>query len=212
MRRGMIQVEQFVTDAEKGNGHTAAWVVDSGVPEGVLDRLDTLRCELPIPAMEMNRRVAQRLFFCDVEGWVKAAIEEAVHGAGLARTRVSPWLRFLQYKTSGARLAAHVDYQWIPGYASAELPGYVGEEEATTHSFLLYLTDCEEGGETLLLDRQGDGREETHAVRAAVRPRRGRLLVFPHGCLHAGAPVARLPKAMLRGDLRLPPARPSPRP
>jgi hypothetical protein len=36
---------------------------------------------------------------------------------------------------------------------------------------------------------------------ADVKPVRGRLLVFPHACPHAGRPVVDAPKLVLRGEL-----------
>ena len=43
---------------------------------------------------------------------------------------------------------------------------------------------------------------EAMEVLAAVAPARGRLLLFPHACPHAGAAVAVVPKLFLRGELR----------
>jgi len=74
----------------------------------------------------------------------------------------------------------------------------------STHTFILYLTDCESGGETILL-RQVPGRRFTMSMQentlATVRPRAGRLLVFPHACPHAGAEVTCVPKLLLRGEM-----------
>ena len=41
----------------------------------------------------------------------------------------------------------------------------------------------------------------TAAALADVKPVRGRLLVFPHDCPHAGRPVVDAPKLVLRGEL-----------
>merc|ERR1712070_996788 len=99
---------------------------------------------------EVNRRAAQRCFFCDAQGWILERLEAVMQAAGY-EAEVSPLMRFLVYKNAGVPLAPHEDYQWLPGYVSAEIPGYGPEGWETTHSFLLYLTDCEKGGETLLL-------------------------------------------------------------
>ena len=110
----------------------------------------------------------------------------------------------------------------------------------STHTFLLHLRDCSEGGETVLLDtlrNQGGGiigtttgdrqmrvkaasaaqakakrrrienegpvaSHENEHVLASVAPRRGRLLLFPHVCPHAGLEVVDAPKLFLRGELR----------
>ena len=74
----------------------------------------------------------------------------------------------------------------------------------STHTFILYLTDCESGGETVLL-RQVPGRRfaltEQENILAAVRPCAGRLFVFPHACPHSGAEVTCVPKLLLRGEM-----------
>ena len=66
-------------------------------------------------------------------------------------------------------------------------------------TFILYLTDCSAGGETVLLDQL----VQPSAVLATVTPRRGRLLVFPHACPHKALPVVAhgLPKILLRGEM-----------
>jgi hypothetical protein len=76
---------------------------------------------------------------------------------------------------------------------------------SSTHTFLLYLRTCAAGGETALLE---DVKSPAGAVGACtapalanVKPVRGRLLVFPHNCPHAGRPVIDAPKLVLRGEL-----------
>eukprot|EP00122_Pirum_gemmata_P015496 Pgem_evm1s14483 len=56
--------------------------------------------------------------------------------------------------------------------------------------------DKDIGGEELVDRRYGvtNGCNVDDVVIAAVKPRRGRLLVFPHVTPHAGLPVLRLPK------------------
>ena len=60
-------------------------------------------------------------------------------------------------------------------------------------------------GETALLASPkaptgAEGAAEAEAL-ADVKPTRGRLLVFPHECPHAGRPVVDAPKVVLRGEL-----------
>ena len=113
-----------------------------------------------------------------------------------------PLMRFLHYPSPGGSLPAHVD-----------LPRVVDGGARTTHSFLLYLTDCELGGETLLLEaKPGDAKlvgaggvaagERQTLARSA--PRRGRLLLMPHACPHSAAPVISAPKLLIRGEMLLP--------
>ena len=104
-------------------------------------------------------------------------------------------------------MAPHVDLSRVD-------PFCVGRR--STHTFLLYLTDCAAGGETALLRRlprnddggngggQGGGDNDQNDgdnLLAAVAPRRGRLLLFPHACPHEGRPVVDVPKVFLRGEL-----------
>mmetsp|Transcript_85063 Transcript_85063/g.273824 ORF Transcript_85063/g.273824 Transcript_85063/m.273824 type:complete len:134 (-) Transcript_85063:188-589(-) len=129
-------------------------------------------------------------------------------------------MRFLRYKLAGVDLKPHDDKQWLPGHKAqvdvpfltdpqllcdenyADLSARVGAAEKTTHSFLLYLTDCDVGGETQILERMvarvGD---DPSVVSAVCAPRRGRVFLFPHVCPHSGAPVPKLPKLVLRGDV-----------
>ena len=51
-----------------------------------------------------------------------------------------------------------------------------------------------------VLDLKADGGD----VIAAVAPRRGRVLIFPHACPHDGATVVEVPKLLLRGEVVLP--------
>jgi hypothetical protein len=77
----------------------------------------------------------------------------------------------------------------------------------STHTFLMYLTDCEQGGETILLkDLKRENRQDENEVLALakVQPRRGRLLLFPHLCPHEGLPIRELyPKVLVRGEVSL---------
>ncbi len=68
-----------------------------------------------------------------------------------------------------------------------------GEESKLT--FMIYLSDVEEGGETLFFTRGGDEQ------RFAVRPVAGKALAFEHLQLHAGASVVRGRKYVLRTDV-----------
>lgn len=130
------------------------------------------------------------------------------------RAAMAP-LRFLHYPHAGGALPPHIDL----ARAHPTLPGL-----RSTHTFLLYLSDCDKGGETALLDRLpaptnnnpgaavaagattaaptallcGDDPANTLA---AVAPKRGRLLFFPHSCPHEGRAVVDAPKVCLRGEL-----------
>ena len=52
----------------------------------------------------------------------------------------------------------------------------------------------------MLLEKEGPNVSASGQVLARVEPRRGRLLVFPHACPHAGLAVIDAPKLLLRGE------------
>jgi len=135
------------------------------------------------------------------------------------RCHVFRYQRFLEYHKMGSELDPHTD-----GNKVCE------ETDLTsTHTLLLYLTDCTEGGETVLLtkcskdyetsvgfleQRLEDDQVQTGQKNScmtsndpillyATRPRRGRILVFPHTTPHAGAKVISLPKICLRAEVSL---------
>jgi 2OG-Fe(II) oxygenase superfamily len=135
-------------------------------------------------------------------------------------------MRFLTYSHAGSCSPPHTD-----------LSRRTQDGKCSTHTFLLYLTDCESGGETRLLrsvnpksravdalsDGRGSGRREdvedvsgavspvaisatdsasaASNVLATIRPRRGRMLIFPHSCPHEGRAADSLPKILLRGEM-----------
>ena len=70
----------------------------------------------------------------------------------------------------------------------------------STHTFLLYLKDTADGGETALLESvHGD-------ALASVPPRAGTMLIFPHRCPHVGRPLGESSKVVLRGELAVEPS------
>ncbi len=164
-------------------------------------------------SMERKRSdtCATRAHFCDVRGWARAAVLRAARASGMPARGVHPQFRILHYPTPGGVMAPHVDLSKALDPVDSTWSGEGGEVAgskpalATTHTFLLYLRTCDAGGETALL------REVKWAAGAAgaagaqslaeVKPLRGRLLVFPHECPHAGRPVIDTNKLVLRGEL-----------
>jgi len=177
-------------------------VIDGAFGEEFLDCLASLWSRLAL-APKDKASPTERGYYSDAEGRVTRALDSAAALAPPpANGRALPQMRFLRYAEPGGALPAHVD---LPRIGPAGV--------RTTCSFLLYLTDCPQGGETLLLQGlPGDaalaasggvapgGRETL----ARVAPRRGRLLLMPHACPHAAAPTVDVPKVLVRGEL-LPP-------
>ena len=186
-------------DPSKAGEHAGAGAcyIDGGVAESVLVALETLfHC---LPLAERNRSTytsnrivdADRSYYSDTEGWVVTALREAVRAAGggaPCEGEAMVNMRFLSYTQAGGGLPPHVD-----------LSRTRRDGRTSLCTFILYLADCEAGGETVLLERLA----QPSRVLAAVTPRRGRLLLFPHLCPHMAAEVVAegLPKVLLRGEM-----------
>jgi hypothetical protein len=217
-----------------------AMLVDHCFDSKWLEAMDSLYAQLPLVGSERARTCAVRSYHCDVDGFIADALQPVVecalqqqheqykqyeHGKSAGRCTVLPRCRFLTYLELGGDMQPHVDL-------SKQLDEYEPRCHAkSTHTFMIHLADCDQGGETVFLthlnsigSRQVDGRDkkpepglEPHqqnesyleemdrlqTVLGAAAPRRGRLVVFPHGCPHAGLSVLAVPKKFLRGELLL---------
>lgn len=155
-----------------------------------------------------------RYYFCDAEEWVQTMLEECVDAVRIALlatkdtvrreasyapstgssirpsppTSIFQHIRFLNYERPGGILPPHVDLCRVDSASGLR----------STHTFILYLTDCGEGGGTALLHQLKDPR-----VMSVVQPKRGRALIFPHICPHSGLEVVRAPKLLMRGEIML---------
>ena len=201
--------------------------VDNGFSTGWLRRLDDMWAVLPAHIADATARntssksyamtCATRSLFCDTEGWVEAELaplakqlmlHTAAAGMELAEIKILPRMRFLCYKSQGGNMQPHVDLAKRDPSGSG-----TSNVRLSTHTFMVHLADCKVGGETVLLSKltgavadlgtggsSGEG-QLPDGVLAAVSPVRGRLLIFPHLCPHAGLPVDSVPKLFLRGEL-----------
>lgn len=196
--------------------------VDNGLSRGWLDRLHDVWAGLPAHIADTTENTssksyaltcAKRSLFCDTEGWVEAELaplaeqllmRTAATGTRVAELKVLPRMRFLHYNVPGGNMQPHVDLAKRDPASSVRL---------STHTFMVHLATCQRGGETVLLSKlmgamaaidatssSGEG-QLPDGVLAAVRPVRGRLLIFPHMCPHAGLAVSSVPKLFLRGEL-----------
>jgi hypothetical protein len=184
---------ETLIDWKSDHPGAGSFVFDDCVTSNYVDHLVMLRNSLPVHKSQKDKAglCSVRSYFCDAEGWIAPLLCKVLTG-GFRRKDVQtsdvsvlPHMRFLCYEERGAVLAPHVDLCRVHPFTG----------ERSSHSFLLYLTDCDEGGETILLDNS----EEEVAV-ARVKPRRGRLLVFPHCLRHEGAKVEDVPKLLIRGE------------
>ncbi|OQR82646.1 hypothetical protein ACHHYP_15730 [Achlya hypogyna] len=170
-------VELIPADASHPGAGSGYW--DDLFPESFLARLEHLHSTLPVAPKE-KASCSNRSYFCDSIGTVMNAVE-----ARCGR-RLFPNMRFLHYESIGGYLPAHTD-----------LSRTDADGVTSTTTFILYLTSCSSGGETNLLSSMAPDR----SVLAPVKPKRGRLLIFPHICPHEGGRVESVPKLLLRGEM-----------
>jgi 2OG-Fe(II) oxygenase superfamily len=97
---------------------------------------------------------------------------------------ISDFFRISRYDVGG-RFAWHTDSTYA-----------ADREHVGVHTLLLYLNDDFEGGHTDVR-AQEDGSE----VVRSVTPRTGRVVVFHHMLVHAGLPVIRGSKIVLRTEV-----------
>jgi len=200
----------FVTAVvPRGSDHPGAGAatVDGAFDDVFLGRLTSMLSSLPV-APKDKASPTDRAYFADTEGWVTARLNAAVCAAAAAlglpdAAETIPLMRTLIYPEPGGQLPPHVD---LP--RSDHATG-----RRSTYTFILYLSDCEEGGETAILESlpgdaalaaSGGVAPGERKVLATIQPRKGRLLIFPHHAPHAGLPVVDAPKVVLRGEV-LPP-------
>ena len=165
---------------------TNSFMVDNALPEELLCRIESLWRSLPVAEKKGTSgsdHIIHRSYFCDAEGWIQEAVAAALSGTECLGAL--DCIRFLHYFTPGGMLPPHLDL------SKTSASGI-----RSTHTLLVYLADCTQGGETVLLESLEPGSREL----AAVRPRRGRMLIFPHNCPHKAEPVVEVPKVVLRGE------------
>jgi len=170
-----------------------AFMVDSGFDEPFLEELEKLYGHLPNGLKgepKGSDLCIERRYYCDAVGVIMRHIKGLLKPLVDRGFEPMPQMRFLRYFEVGGSLPPHVDL------ARTDNRG-----RRSTHTFILYLDGCREGaeggGETVLL-HEAKGEEEW----ARVAPKRGRLLVFPHMTPHMAREVTRIPKLLLRGELR----------
>lgn len=215
-------------------------VLDHFCDTGWLDRMEEQRRSLPLDA---KRPTVDRRFFVDDErrgivSELERILSDALALGGVGNTRSSArrngcsapstlqvhcnkYLRILEYSQPGSGLSPHTDGIKVCEETNVK----------STHTLLLFLSDCARGGETVLLDGSdgwsqragvvvpadrvfqhppgnGTGLDVTDGCRATrvslgVAPRRGRIVVLPHAWPHAGALCQSVPKLLLRAEIAL---------
>ncbi|CAE6930447.1 ASB2 [Symbiodinium sp. CCMP2592] len=188
---------QWLITLDSDAAGAGSCILDDTLADDFLCQVDHLFASLPVAARTKSCS-SDRSYYCDSEGWIQEAFQRAFLAAqdkhrelvDLQLEVTMPHMRFLHYADVGGGLPPHLD-----------LVRTDEKGRRSTHTFILYLSDCSGGGgETVLLHRMEDNAK---AVLAAVEPRRGRLLLFPHLCPHLARPTVVVPKLLLRGEVRL---------
>ena len=131
-------------------GDHTGYVLDNALPSSYMSKLQCLRKSLPIDT-EKKKTAAHRRFLCAENDlmWIRDGLVSAIR-EGLSETkdvnnniivRVLPWMRFLEYIEPNGSLGPHTD-------------ALIRCKETniwSTHTLLLFCSDCEVGGETTLL-------------------------------------------------------------
>ena len=141
-------------------GDHTGYVLDNALSSDYMSKLQNLRTSLPIDK-EKKKTAAARRFLCaeDELEWIRVGLVEAIrqgllesdeeltfsggdndHGNELI-IRVLPWMRFLEYTTPNGSLGPHTD----------ALIRCKETDIWSTHTLLVFCSDCEVGGETTLL-------------------------------------------------------------
>ncbi|KAL3792351.1 hypothetical protein ACHAWO_000901 [Cyclotella atomus] len=206
----------------KDHPGAGACIVDDSVSESDLQRLEQLGKSLPLVACDgsddkmnitkSNDKVQyrpNRSYYCDSEQVIQDMLQPCIDAARIKlksyrvdsdetvqtssqdMTKAPPssvfhHLRFLHYNQKGGLLPPHVDLCRVDDSSG----------HRSTHTFILYLTNCKSGGGTALLQHLSDPK-----VLAVAEPKRGRALIFPHMCPHSGQEVDSVPKILLRGEV-----------
>jgi hypothetical protein len=172
--------------------------IDNCFTEEFLTQLENLWAQCP-ETPPAKPSCSSRYYIGDSICFVRRAISQALTAAlqatraetendascGLRCSNVFAHMRFLRYSMPGGSLPPHEDLS-----RTDPLLGRV-----STHTFILYLSSCSSGGETILLRNMCDTNDGIY-----IKPVRGRLLLFPHKCIHEGATVVDCPKLLLRGE------------
>jgi hypothetical protein len=206
---------------DKNHAGNGAFYIDGLLTESEMIFLDTLVESIP-PAdatevkkkkVDKNIPCSLRHYFCDAEGYLCHLISNRIqknlsnkqenkhlheheheHGHS-SNVYVFPHMRILNYDQAGGELLPHIDLTKVDPLS----------KRRSTHTFILYLRDCDKGGETALLKKLSESGPKAYheVIDPPVCPRRSRILVFPHACPHQGMKVISTPKILLRGEVLL---------
>jgi hypothetical protein len=201
-------------------------VIDDTCTMQWLDMVRTMRIELPLNS---KRPTVNRRFLCDskrelvstIEKMVLQGLEKAGFNTNEFTVFCNKYMRILEYDRKGSELLPHRD-----GTKTCDETGH-----KSSHTLLLFLSYCENGGETILMDGKGDwpmqrnisvsnerrfrhweqknekyqdvsDADKTH-VCIGIQPIKGRIFLFPHNWPHAGGTCESIPKIALRAEMTI---------
>jgi hypothetical protein len=194
---------------------TDSFYIDNAFCDSFVDDLvnihDSLSKEVTQEQQHQHKpqstNAARRSHYCDTEGWVCQFITNALKRYNLhyqqeeSLQHVFPHFRFISYigeDDTTSFLKPHIDFSVLDRSSGNQ----------SKYTFILYLTTVENGGETVLLDQLPSMKKDSSglnhedlSIRCAVQPVKGRLFVFKHEHGHAGLPVVKGDKLILRGDV-----------
>eukprot|EP00747_Dinoflagellata_sp_TGD_P180211 gnl/TRDRNA2_/TRDRNA2_32277_c0_seq1.p1 gnl/TRDRNA2_/TRDRNA2_32277_c0~~gnl/TRDRNA2_/TRDRNA2_32277_c0_seq1.p1 ORF type:complete len:282 (+),score=52.79 gnl/TRDRNA2_/TRDRNA2_32277_c0_seq1:115-960(+) len=189
------------------DGHIG-YVIDDAFDDSFLESLEAFRLSIPLDTTKKKTAAARR-FFHDADGVVRAELVRVLNAElHVSDASILPWMRFLEYNEVEGALPPHTD----------ALIRCKESGRWSTHTLILFCSDCASGGETVMLtpsltaddagktaDEADDAGKTTDQAGEsfAVSPTRGRLFCFPHQCLHEGRPTISVPKILLRAELIL---------
>lgn len=124
-----------------------------------------------------------RHIYCCNEGKEINSFENSTIKHSLNCKNILPTMKYLQYSSPEISLESHIDLSKEDPYLNI----------TSTHTLIIYLTTCNNGGETTLLNHLNQS-----TINIPVQPVRGRLLIFPHICPHKGETTIEFPKTLLR--------------
>lgn len=227
--KSMVLSHQFMKKSDGDDGvFPYGLVIDDACHMEWLEKVQNIRESLPLNS---KRPTVDRRFLCDTNQDIVTIIESIVYQALCEEGFVADsftiycnkYLRILEYNKEGAELLPHSD-----GTKVCDVTG-----QKSTHTLLLFLSNCKHGGETIIMDGQGTWSKETNLVvpnekrlqeldtnhnnrydlggdhqssrhiSLGICPKIGRILLFPHYWPHAGAMCLELPKIVLRAELTL---------
>lgn len=186
-------------------GGYLGYVIDGALSNNFLAAFDESRLALPLDKSK-KKTDAFRRFFHDDQYVLRKEIEhvlaQSLPPCSDGTPHVLPWMRFLEYHTVEGALPPHTD----------ALVRCKDTGRWSTHTLILFGSDCPRGGETVMLPPTAAGSiaRSSHVCRCgadtgsdgfAVRPVRGRIFCFPHQCLHEGRPTVVVPKILLRAEV-----------